>query len=134
MFNFFEPLLNGSGFMHRMGSWSCPWFYGHFGMFGMLVLWLVIILVVAGLVYGVLKLLGCGSSVAKKKSSGAHPLEVLKSRLAEGEISDEEFERKKEKLKEENQRKSEHERPCIMQGLSHLGYSISFSFPSFFVS
>ncbi len=99
---FLEPLLNGPGFMHRVGNWSCPWFYGHFGMFGMVVLWALMVLVVAGLIYGAVKLLGYELKGRGKKSSGSYsePLEILKSRLAEGEISEEEFERKKEKLEQ----------------------------------
>ena len=99
---FLEPLLNGPGFMHRMGNWSCLWFYGHFGFLGMVVLWALMVVVLVGLVYGALKLLGYELKGREKKSSGrrSDPLEVLKSRLAEGEISEEEFERKKEKLEE----------------------------------
>ena len=69
--------------------------YGDHGWFGfgggfMWIFWIVIIVAIIALVKG---LSGNGSSAANES-----PMEILRKRYANGEISDEEFERRRKEL------------------------------------
>jgi putative membrane protein len=76
------------GWDHMMG----------FGGYGGIFMWLIIIIVVAVILYLVLnRNLSPGSPRAGTRES---PLEVLKRRYAEGEITKEEFDRMKREIEE----------------------------------
>jgi putative membrane protein len=89
-----------SGCTHRpvggpMGGWDHMM---GFGGYGGIFMWLIIIIVVAVILYLVLnRNLSPGSPRAGTRES---PLEVLKRRYAEGEITKEEFDRMKREIEE----------------------------------
>lgn len=66
--------------------------YG-FGGYGMIIVWIVIIAVIAILIKGF------WGSTRSGESRSSTPLEILKKRYANGEISKAEFEEKKRDLK-----------------------------------
>ena len=80
------------------GDWGMGYGWSIFGMFGMLLWWVLIILGIAVLIKW---LMGGAGRTQGTGSQGAGPnraLDVLKERYARGEIGKEEFEQKKRDL------------------------------------
>lgn len=76
--------------MHGWGFWGMGWW-----------MWLVWILVIAAVVWGVIAALrqgGVAGQGGRREERRPSAREILEERLARGEISEEEFERKKELL------------------------------------
>ena len=76
------------------GSWG-GWGFGPFGMVLMLVFW---VLVIAGIVLVVKWLVEQGRLSGASGQAGESALDILKKRYARGEIGKEEFEAKKKDL------------------------------------
>lgn len=74
-------------------GWNGGWGWMSFGMIGMVLLWIVIIVAIVALVRLLWK---SQDSPAERHESTA--LDILRERYARGDISQEEFERKKHKL------------------------------------
>lgn len=95
------PALLMAVMMPMMGMWS----WGHMdgGMWGTtggtwmwLVMWLVVLLVIGGLGYFVY------TGVRKSAAAGADPaIEELRATYARGDLSDEEFDQRRERLRRE---------------------------------
>ncbi|KJS82946.1 MAG: hypothetical protein JM58_13680 [Peptococcaceae bacterium BICA1-8] len=73
------------------------WGYGYGMGFGMLLWWVVIIGGIALAVYG-LGSLSKGQPGKKRLANDNQPLDILKERFAKGELSEEEYEQKKQIL------------------------------------
>ncbi|TYB31558.1 MAG: SHOCT domain-containing protein [Candidatus Mcinerneyibacterium aminivorans] len=74
--------------------------YGHYFGFGGSFMWIFIIILVVVVIYVIAR--NSGSNILNTKSHQEHKedaMEILKRRLAKGEISEEEFEEKKKILK-----------------------------------
>ena len=74
--------------------------YGHYFGFGGSFMWILIIILVVVVIYVLAR--NSGSDLFNTKSKNEHKedaMEILKRRLAKGEISEEEFEEKKKILK-----------------------------------
>ncbi|MFZ5945887.1 MAG: SHOCT domain-containing protein [Bacillota bacterium] len=71
--------------------------YGNGMGFGMLIWWIIIIIGIALAVYGLISLFR-GQSGKKGFVNDNRPLEILKERFANGELSEEEYEQKKQIL------------------------------------
>jgi putative membrane protein len=72
------------------------WGWIGLGAIHMLVFWGLIILLIVVLI----RLLGALSEARGGDSAGKSPLDILRERYARGEIQEDEFERKKRKLRE----------------------------------
>lgn len=72
------------------------------GMGGMLIMWLFWILLIALLVWGLYRLVASRRSGSPPEGAAPHetPLEVLERRYAEGEITTEEYEGRRRKLRQ----------------------------------
>lgn len=75
------------------GMMGGMWSFGAFGMIFMVLLWGLLIFLV---VWGILRLTG-GQKPSPLESNDS-PLEILKKRLASGEVSDEEYEKIRKKI------------------------------------
>lgn len=91
--------LDGNGFMPFGGGWHRPMMYGHgygpsgmMGPYGGIVMWLILLVVMALLVYAVVRFAKPAGGTAET------PLDILKKRYARGEIEKAEFEQKKQDL------------------------------------
>jgi len=71
------------------------WGYGYGMGFGMLLWWVVIIIGIGLAIYGLISLFR-GQSGKKEFVNDNRSLEILKERFAKGEISEEEYEQKKQ--------------------------------------
>lgn len=97
-----ESILNSSCFAGGMaggpGHWSSG---GHmmnfgFGGFSMMFMWLVFLILIGVAVYVAVRLASSGT--VGQPTESETPLDVLEKRYARGEIDEEEFEKRKEKL------------------------------------
>jgi putative membrane protein len=70
---------------------------GVFGMGGGIFMWLFWILLIVGIIWAVRSVAACGGDAREPRRSA---LEILKERYAKGEIDEEEYDRKREKLSE----------------------------------
>jgi len=95
----FFPLAFGRGYSSGWGMMGPGMMGGYgFSIFGMLIPVLLLILVVAGVVW-LAQGLGRGSSSPPAAGSSAEsPLDILKRRYAQGEITKEQFEQMKRDL------------------------------------
>jgi putative membrane protein len=80
------------------GMFGGPWVGGGFGIFGMILMLIFWVLIIAGIVLVVKRLVEQGRSGGASASSGESALDILKKRYARGEIGTEEFEAKKRDL------------------------------------
>lgn len=90
-----------TGCTHRPGGGGYMQGWDHmmgFGGYGGIFMWLIIIVVVAVVLYLVLNRNAAPGGSAS--GAGERPLDVLKRRYAEGEISKEEFDRMKREIEE----------------------------------
>ncbi|MFZ5944884.1 MAG: SHOCT domain-containing protein [Bacillota bacterium] len=74
------------------------WGYGYGMGFGMLLWWAVIIIGIGLAIYGLISLFRGQQSGKKGFVNDNRPLEILKKRFANGELSEEEYEQKKQIL------------------------------------
>jgi putative membrane protein len=74
-----------------------PWGAAGGGLLPALLWLLVLLAVLAGLAYLVLRLAD-GRSTGGRSADGSDPVRVLETRYARGEIDDEEFERRRDRL------------------------------------
>jgi len=92
--------IRGKNMMRGFGSYQNFDGYGmmgNLGWFGMLVMLLIIILVIIGIVF-LFRSLFSYSNRANFSSSNNRSIEILKERLAKGEITKEEYETIKKSL------------------------------------